>query len=265
VTEDAEPGWSVKRSTAVFTIAQDEPDFLPVWLGYYSQYFDPTDIFVLDHDSTSVAWTDAHPVVNRVPVHRSHSFDHTWLRETVQRFFAFLLQSYRFVLFAEADEIVAADPRAHAGGLAGYLRSLAPGDTPRCSGYNLMAGGPVDWAETLLPQCRYWYPADMYSKHLLASTPLEWNNGFHLESARAEQVPDPTLLLLHLHRLDYDRCLQRHRATAARNWSQIDVDQGLGYQNRIAEPAEFEQWYYHDEQLGGPRTDLPAWVREIPL
>ena len=41
----------MSRTRAAFTIVQNEPDWLPVWLRYYSRHFDARDLFVLDHDS----------------------------------------------------------------------------------------------------------------------------------------------------------------------------------------------------------------------
>src|SRR4029078_6916324 len=40
-----------RGDSAVLTIAQNESLFLPVWLGYYSRFFNPDDVYVLDHDS----------------------------------------------------------------------------------------------------------------------------------------------------------------------------------------------------------------------
>lgn len=106
-----------KRRSAVFTIAQNEPVFMPIWARYYRRHFDPDDCFVLDHDSTDPTTRAVANQFHRIPVHRSHSFDHDWLRTTVERFQRFLLQSYELVLFTEIDEIVAADPVTFPGGL----------------------------------------------------------------------------------------------------------------------------------------------------
>ena len=38
----------MSRTRAAFTIVQNEPDWLPVWLRYYSRHFDARDLFVLD-------------------------------------------------------------------------------------------------------------------------------------------------------------------------------------------------------------------------
>ena len=38
-----------KKSRAVVTMAQNENIFLPVWWKYYSRFFAPEDIYVLDH------------------------------------------------------------------------------------------------------------------------------------------------------------------------------------------------------------------------
>jgi hypothetical protein len=98
------------RRRAVFTIVQNEPLMLPLWLGYYGRYFEADDRYVLDHDSTDGS-TDLLEGAHHVPIHRRGSFDHRWLRETVEAFQAFLLSSYDAVLLTELDEFVVADPR----------------------------------------------------------------------------------------------------------------------------------------------------------
>ncbi len=102
-----------RRSRAVFTIVQNEAGFLPLWLSYYGNHFDAEDVYVLDHDSTdgSTEGLDGRCCV--IPVHRDKSFDHVWMKSTVEAFQAFLLKAYDTVLFAEVDEFVVADPHHH--------------------------------------------------------------------------------------------------------------------------------------------------------
>ena len=87
------PGATPRRGAAAFTIAQNEPAMLPLWVRYYEKHFAADDLYVLDHDSTD---RSADAVAGRcriVPVHRTASFDHRWLRGTVEAFQAFLLRS----------------------------------------------------------------------------------------------------------------------------------------------------------------------------
>ena len=46
------PGMGAEKRRAVLTIVQNEAVFLPIWLRYYSRFFAPDDIYVLDHEST---------------------------------------------------------------------------------------------------------------------------------------------------------------------------------------------------------------------
>jgi hypothetical protein len=141
---------------AVFTIMQNEPVFLPLWLRHYGRHFAPADLYVLDHQSTDGSALEASRRCGArlVPVFREHSFDHDWLCQTVRLFQAFLLQSYRYVLFAEADEFVVPDPRAFAG-LADFVEAL---DRPyaRCLGLNVVhwrdREPPLDFKRPLLAQ-----------------------------------------------------------------------------------------------------------------
>ena len=103
------------RRRAAFTIVQNEPVFLPLWLQYYGRYFDRSDLYVLDHGTTDASTNEINSSCNVLRVHREKSFDHAWLRSTVATFQAFLLQSYERVLFAEADEFIVADPCSYSG------------------------------------------------------------------------------------------------------------------------------------------------------
>jgi hypothetical protein len=86
--------------------------------------------------------------------------------------------------------------------------------------------------------------------------------GFH-RTADLEMRTDPDLYLIHLHRMDYDICLERHRYRQNRAWNERDLDQGWARHNRITDEAAFARWFYEDtnspfERLLVERMD-PAW------
>jgi len=254
------------RSRAAFTIVQNEPVFLPLWLGHYARHFDPDDLYVLDHDGTDGSADEARRRfgVNVVRVHRDRSFDHRWLRDTVCAFQAFLLRSYRTVAFAEADELLAADP-LHPAGLAGLLDADAP-PYVRCLGLNVLhlheSEPPLDFARPLLAQRSTCYLSALYCKPLVARVPLAWEPGFHA-AAGASAPPDPRLLLFHLHRADYATCLRRHEAAARRRWNERDLAEGMGVQNRVCAPEEFRHWFYHGSDLGETRLAIPERFKHL--
>ncbi len=252
------------RPRAAFTIVHDEPVMLPLWLRYYRRYFGADDLYVLAHDtrdgSTDGIGADCHVV----PVHRQAAFDHRWLRSVVEDFQRFLLRSYDTVLFTEVDEFVVADPSRY-GGLDDYIDAL-DGPAARCSGFNVVHQQdepPLRFDQPLLAQRRCWHASLEYSKRLLTRTPLQWSQGFHREYSAPDAPPDSDLLLVHLHRVDYDWCLERHRRSAARDWNEADRAGGAGAQNRIAEAAEFEEWFRRGPDLDAPAELIPEHIRGL--
>jgi hypothetical protein len=253
---------SSRRPMAAFTIVQNEPFFLPIWCDYYLRYFEPSDVFILNHSSDR----DALPVpngVNVVPVHLTRSFDHNWLRRTVERFQRFLLQSYQTVLFAEADELICTNPEV--GALPEYISSLSA-DSARCTGFNVVhsTGEPAvsRGSSPVLKDRRYWHFSQDYCKTLISRSPLSWTLGFHSVENQS-QDPDPNLILVHLHRLDYARCRERHAGTSTRIWSEADKRRGLGFQNLVSESREFDEWFYGGADLAQARSEIPDFVREL--
>jgi len=251
------------RPRAAFTIAQNEPVMLPLWLSYYGRYFDPDDLYVLDHDSSDGSTEGLEGRCRVVPVHRQ-TYDHHWLRVNVESFQAFLLRSYDTVLFTDSDEFVLADPSRYSG-LDDYIAKLAR-PAARCLGFNVVQQPdepPLRFDAPLLAQRRCWHASLLYSKRLLSRIPLRWSEGFHLEYSAPDDPPDPELLLVHLHRVDYDACLARHRKAFARDWKETDLLQGLGTQNRIIEPDEFEEWFRHGPELDAPGELIPEHMRSL--
>lgn len=241
-----------RRPVAVFTIVQNEAVFLPVWLRHYGLEFDADDLYVLDHDSTDGS-VDAVKGAHVVPVHRAYSFDHRWLCSTVEDFQKFLLRSYDAVVFTDVDELLVVDP-ARGPGLTAYVHSMtAP--AARATGWNVVQGddeGPWDPVRPTLGQRRWWHRAPMYDKVLVTTVALSYDVGFHSQRTLPDLSPDPGLILLHLHRVDRARCLDRHRSAAARQWSRRDLDLQYGSQNRVVDESDFERWYRSGPDLGAP-------------
>lgn len=253
-----------RHARAAYTIVQNEAGFLPAWIAHYSRFFEPGDIYVLDHDSTDGSTRAVAGCCQVIPVHRAASFDHTWLRSTVEQFQTFLLASYETVLFAEVDEFVVAEPQRYAG-LGDYIDRMQDPVTC-CTGYNVVHYPfelPLKLQEPILRQRSYWHRSQEYSKRLIAKTPLSWSPGFHVELQYPEVAPDPDLYLIHLHRADYASCLARHRASAARPWNQDDVRNRQGFQNRIVEAGEFRHWFFNVDLGSSTPERIPEHLKPL--
>lgn len=243
-------------------MVHDEAVFLPIWLRYYSRYFAPGDIYVLDNDSTDGS-TSGDGFV-RIPVAHDR-VDHTWMVRTMEAQQHELLKRYDVVLTTDVDEIVA--PRPEWGTLDEYLDRFDE-EFVNCVGYEVLhvkgIEPPLDPDRPILGQRRYWFANDAYDKPALATVRMRWQPGFHAREDR-EVVLDPDLFLIHLHRMDYAICMERHHRRRARAWNRDDLDAGWATHNRIVDELEFERWFYSegDFDFSDKQIELepipPAW------
>jgi hypothetical protein len=259
----AEPG--TRKRGAALTIVRDEPVFLPIWLRYYSQFFPPEDLYVLDH-GTSDGSTDVGGFV-RIPV-RHDTVDHTWMVQTIEEHQHELIESYDVVVVTDVDEIVAPSPEL--GTLADYIDRL---EEPyvNCLGYELIhlidREGAFDPARRVLDQRGYWFANDIYDKPALATEPMSWVPGFH-RSADLSMRPDPDLRLMHLHRMDYEICRARHGYREGLAWNERDVELGWARHNRITEQEAFARWFFQDSNAEWSEVTIeriPAAWRNVGL
>jgi hypothetical protein len=232
-----------RRSRALITMVHNEPVFLPIWLDYYSRFFDPQDIYVFDNESDDAS-TEREGFV-RIPV-RHGRVDHTWMLRTIQDLQHELLGRYDVVLVTDVDEIVAPNPGW--GTLGRYLDRFDE-DWVNCLGYELLhvrdEEPPLRLDRPIFAQRHHWYFNDAYNKAALASVPMEWTPGFHGRTDGSYNL-DPDLRMIHLHRMDYGICLERHRIRSRRRWARRDARRGWAGHNRIVDEAEFERWFYED-------------------
>jgi hypothetical protein len=217
------------NSCAVFTIVRNENTFFPLWLKYYSKHFDAKDIYVLDHQSDDGSTDDFNGKYNKILVNNSVHFDHEWLLNTVKNQQKTLLQNYNYVLFAEADEFIVADPEKYPGGLHEYVNSVNV-DVVNCDGYDVIHNffegeSDIDLTTSIIgSQRNFWVKipcpkpkpartnAPPYDKPLLSRIPLPWVQGFHNLSGEYDKRfrnLDTSLKLFHLHRFDINTMIQR--------------------------------------------------------
>ena len=243
-------------SRAVVTMARNEAVLLPVWWHYYSRFFRAEDMYILDHESTDGSTSG--PGFVRIPVSRP-VVDWGWHRDMLQATQHRLIEQYDVVLCTDVDEIVAPDPRT--GDLGDYIDRFT-GDFVNCRGYEVLhrkdREEPLDFSRPILEQRSHWFFNPAYSKPLLARVPMHWHGGLHVR-VDGQTRDDPSLYLIHLHRVDYDICHARHRQRVSGPWNQRDLDENWGYQNRITEAEPFERWFYEDSC-----SDTPIQIERIP-
>jgi len=222
----------LKNKFAAFTIVKNESYFLPIWLKYYSRFFQNKDIYVLDHESTDGS-TDSLGV-NAVPVHNEFAFDHQWLVETVQNFQKELLDRYECVVFAEADELLYC-PSSSLGDLLNRFLSNQSMECLTSVGYeviqNLGEEGSLGAGDEVFGNRKYFFRYPLYDKTLISKVPLNWEWGFH----RCDKPQNFAYgsHIMHLHRVDFELMLKRHEERAKR-WK-LKNDGAAGVQHRIGD------------------------------
>lgn len=249
------PRRSSRRSRAVVTMVHNEPVFLPLWLAYYGRFFRPEELFVLDNDTTDGSTGGGGFV--RIPVHNPE-VDHSWMVDTVQGLQHELLDRVDVVLVTDVDELVVPSPAT--GDLGDYLERF---DEPwvNCLGYELLhqrdTEPPLRLDRPILAQRGSWFYNGGYDKAALATEPLEWRPGFH---GRADFHAnfDPDLRLVHLHRMDFDLCLERHRVRDRKPWAARDAASGWARHNQITDEAAFARWFSEDSCFPGFAIELEA-------
>ena len=199
---------STRSDIAIFTLAHNEKEFLPIWANYYSQF---GHTYVIDHDSTDGSADDL-PVTAVIRAFNRFCWDHEWIYETCRTVQRRLLGHYKVVVFSTPDEILATEE----GTLGDYLERFERQFVYARTGYHVteMVGEePLDWREPLLRQRHWWVPDATYGKPLIATRPVFWTAGFH-GAADAEDMAetrDPGLFLVHLHRIDRKQAEIRHK------------------------------------------------------
>ncbi len=241
-------------------MVHNEPVFFPIWLRYYSRFFEAGDIYVLDNETTDGS-TDRDGFVC-IPVEHA-TVDHRWMVQTIQDLQHELLDRYDLVIVGDVDEMIAPVPEL--GSLANYL-DIFDAEYVNCLGYELLhmkeQEPAIDLTRPILDQRRFWFFNQVYSKAAVATVPMRWKPGFH---GRADHHTsfDPDLRLIHIHRMDYDICLDRHLTRRRKAWATEDHDQKWAVHNQIVEAAEFEDWFYNDTGFEGftPQVEelRPNW------
>jgi hypothetical protein len=253
------PGKNAKKKCAIFVMVKNENVFLPIWLKYYSRYIDGNDIYVFDHLTTdgSVQKCLKNFTFNVIRLDYPFSFDHIWFKfvsVTVQKK---LFDHYEYVIFTDIDEIILPDINKYSG-LDDYIQKLDK-NYVRCIGYELIhlpdKETPYNAAKSVLSQRRFMYQTGWYNKTLISNQPLNWDIGFH-EVLDLESNYDNDLLLIHLHKLDFDLCWKTSFERARLKWPLEDIINNRGWQNRFTDIDKFRDYY----------EGYPEWLKieEIP-
>lgn len=236
-------------SLALFTIAQDELDLLPLWLAHYRHYAPEASLYVLNHDSMGDADYYLRTLdddITVVPVRHAESFDYHWLARVVEDFAGFLLHSHDAVGFSEVDELLMpALDGAHA--TLHDLLANVPDRFIKAQGQCVVHHHPeepaMQWDKPILAQRLHWYPSQRYSKIALMRDRVYYTHGFH----SAYNVPDsmkphPDLVCLHLHQADYQTALRRHQRNGGRFWSPVYRTSECGVHQRLENPDGLQKY-----------------------
>ena len=263
-----------KRDRCVFTIMNNEYEFFPIWLNYYSKYFDAQDIYVLDHNSTGEFFDNIQQQAregkfNLQRVYNYALFDHDWLRQTVTDYQAFLVNSYKSVLFIEIDEIVATHPNSQYKNIGEYMDffNTTGKKAVRADGFNIVSNPDTDKSIDLnipILQQRNRYKRDLsYCKPYIASVPLDYTGGFHSTFSEQkatgelygikEYLIDKNLIAFHLHYIDINWTHQKNHRRSQDKWSTHDWQNSLGYQNKPksieGEKSLFYSFFYDSQKM----------------
>ncbi len=223
-----------KQRLAIVTMAFNEEDFLPVWLRHHARQAGRENCFIVDHGSTDAS-TAQLAGANVLRLARS-PLDEMQRCRFISQFCSSLLNWYDYVAYADADELLLADPARHAD-LSEYCRA-APRDVTTAFGMNVVhrLGQESELVATnLVSRQRAWaMPVASMCKPCLTRRPIDWAPGFHSADAA---VAFDDLFLMHLAYVDID--LARRRQRKRQMQARVTAEENPHHQ---VDPTELIGW-----------------------
>jgi hypothetical protein len=205
---------------AAITHAFNEPEYLPYWVAHYGHQVGLPNLFVVTHGRTPRDRDiDARVQVIDVP---ADDFDETRRARFMSQLQHFLLTSYDWVIMADADELIVADPARHAD-IGDYLDRNRATPTFTTVGLNVVQDcareAPLDPMRPLFRQRAFVRFAAPFCKPAVTRVPIVWSQGFHDSDAPRHLTDD--LFMIHL--CGADETIARRRI-ARRNALTMSAD-----------------------------------------
>ncbi len=230
-------------TTVLFTVVRDPGYYLDIFLRYYSKQFE--HIIIIDNltqDGTIEEAQQKYKFKLETWDHKPFG-DYQAHTELVKKRQAELLEFFDIVVYADVDEII----YPIICELRQYIEMMK-GCFVRCKGYEMVDifRVPYDVEKSVFEQRKFWFYSKLYSKTLITKHPLDYTNGQHTQlNVFLPEAED--LLLIHLHRLDFQWCLERNERQwwhSIRNAEYKPEEQWTGWQNKVTDPVKFFNFYY---------------------
>ena len=275
-----------RKPVAVLTMVRQEYRYLPIWLKYYGEQVGERDMFVLHHnvDDDDTCMDLVPDTVNTYKYNCPHWCSTRW-NLLVFRYYMFLLKFYDVVFFTDVDEIIVPNTAKYPGGLREYLAEFRNNRkllNVRCTGIDMVQQlesnrlckkeadveretAAFDESKTMLAQRHFGqYVPQYYNKPMITKQPFQFMIGFHGirndwngESLKDKSRVDPNLILLHLHRHDWEFYEERHVARARYEFSKLEKSNGYCYHYREADRAKLKEQFVEEV---GKTIRLPQWL-----
>jgi hypothetical protein len=234
---------------ALLTITRDEKIFLPIWLNYYSKFFDQKNIYILDNQTIDGSTDNLKCNIDIIK--NDICFDHKWMAEQVKLKICELLydKKYEYILFAETDELFVANPEKYSG-LDEFIVSSNE-IMYRASSISitqLKEEPDLDVNNKILNQRKWQFNEPGYTKTLLTKIFIDWPLGYHTIPGEQPNINED-LTLFHLHRMDFKIAKEKALNNSRKNWNKPDYDNLWGKQNRICDENEFNDYFYNIQNI----------------
>lgn len=210
---------SSPQQIAAVTMVYNETEYLPIWLKHYGHQVGLENCFIIDHGSDDGSTRDLSPC-NVIRIPRSPYDPH---KQSVfnSQFCSSLLNWFDWVVYADVDELLMADPKVSPS-LREYVRRPLP-DVVTAIGLNVahrfQVEPELDFTRPVTNQRHYVFSASSMCKPNLIRKPVKWSPGSH--SSDAEVIFDH-LYMFHLRWFDLPYGLRRLHKTRNMAWGHTD-------------------------------------------
>jgi len=196
----------MKTDSLAFTMVQNDVVILELWLKYYARFFDR--LYVICNRTRENRQDDIKNLCEKY--NAEYEIFHGSLGDSdqtlgvVKERQAMFLETCRWVLYTDCDEIVIADPRKGYKNIREFMKRYK-GNKTHCVCFDVMQSEDeraIDYSLPYLSQRSYWAKNNTYNKPLLSKVALDWNPGLHKEREMSDDesksLENMGLILIHL-------------------------------------------------------------------